>query len=321
MATTKRIGFLCCDDPAQLSMVGPLEVFREANAARTDAGKPAPYELELLLWRWPVVAGGLWKQVPYKKARPVDTLIVCAGRTRHEAARDPKLLDWLRATASETRRVCTVCTSVFVLAATGLLDGRRVTTHWKHTDELEAEHPRITVEPDPIFVRDGRYWSSAGSTAGIDLAMALVEEDHGHEMALTVARELVVFLQRPGGQSQFSAQLAVQRADRRPLAELQAWMADHPDGDLSVEALAKRAAMSPRNFARVFAEEVGTTPARYVELLRVDTARRRLEESGAKVDRVAEECGFGSHETMRRAFLKLLGVSPSAYRGRFRARG
>ena len=319
MATTKRIGFLCCDDPAQLSMVGPLEVFREANFARTELGKPAPYELELLLWRWPVMPNGLWAQVPYKKARPVDTLIVCAGRGRFEAARDPKLLDWLRAVAPETRRVCTVCTSVFVLAATGLLDGRRVTTHWKHTDELKAEHPRITVEPDPIFVRDGDVFTSAGVTAGMDLALALLEDDLGRDVSLAVARRLVVFLRRPGSQSQFSAQLAGQLAQRDPLRDAQHHIAEHPSADLSVAALARRVGMSERNFARCFRDEVGMTPARFVEQTRIETARRLLEETDEGVEAIARTAGFGTAETMRRTFLRVVRISPNDYRKRFAA--
>jgi transcriptional regulator GlxA family with amidase domain len=318
---TRRIGILCCEDLAQLDAVGPIEVISEANDSRRAEGKPPAYEVSLLVWGQRPMATRLWPQQPYRDAPPLDTLLIAVGRRRTEVAADPKLLAWLRATAPCTRRVCSVCTSAFVLAASGLLDGRRCTSHWKYCEELQRQFPRIIVDPNLIFVRDGRFYSSAGASAGMDLALALVEEDLGHQMALTVARELVLFLQRPGGQSQFSAQLTAQRADRRPLSELQAWMADHPDEDLSVDALARRAAMSPRNFARVFADEVGVTPARYVELLRVDTARRRLEESGANVERVAEQCGFGSAETMRRVFLRVLQVSPSAYRGRFRARG
>ena len=184
-------------------------------------------------------------------------------------------------------------------------------------DELARRYPKITVERDPIFVYDRGVYTSAGVTAGMDLALALVEEDHGRELALRVARQLVMFLKRPGGQSQFSAQLAVQAADRDPLRELQAWIADHLDTDLSVPTLAAEVAMSERNFARVFTREVGLTPARFVERARVEGARRRLEESTDGVDAVAAQCGFGSAEVMRRAFLRLLGVPPSAYRGRF----
>jgi transcriptional regulator GlxA family with amidase domain len=205
------------------------------------------------------------------------------------------------------------------IAAAGLLDGRRVTTHWRACEQLARRFPSLRVDPEPIFVRDGAVYTSAGVTAGMDLALALVEEDEGREVALHVARELVLFLRRPGGQSQFSAQLAVQLADREPLRELQAWIADHLGADCSVEALAARVAMSPRNFARVFAHEVGVTPARFVERVRVEAARRRLEESAHGVERIAAHCGFGSSESMRRAFLRTLRVPPTAYRSRFRA--
>jgi transcriptional regulator GlxA family with amidase domain len=215
------------------------------------------------------------------------------------------------------RRFGSVCTGAFILAEAGLLDGRRATTHWGSCALLAQRYPRVSVDPNPIFVRDGNVYTSAGVTAGMDLALALVEEDHGHEVALGVARELVLFLRRPGGQSQFSAQLAVQSADRAPLRDLQAWIADNLGGDLSVPALAAHAAMSPRNFARVFTQEVGVTPARFVEQARVEAACRRLEESANGVDAIAAECGFGSTESMRRAFLRRLRVPPSAYRHRF----
>jgi transcriptional regulator GlxA family with amidase domain len=179
--------------------------------------------------------------------------------------------------------------------------------------------PQVDLDPEPIFVRDGNVYSSAGVTAGMDLALALVEEDFGRAVALETARGLVLFLRRPGGQSQFSAQLAVQAADREPIRDLLAWIVDHPGGDLTVETLARRVAMSPRHFARVFTREVGTTPARYVEKVRIEAARRRLEESTHGVDAIADACGFGTAETMRRAFLRTLRVPPSAYRGRFRS--
>jgi transcriptional regulator GlxA family with amidase domain len=217
------------------------------------------------------------------------------------------------------RRLAAVCTGTFLLAEAGLLDGRRATTHWRACEQLARRYPTITVERDPIFVRDGNVHTSAGVTAGMDLALALVEADHGRALALRVARELVMFLQRPGGQSQFSTQLAVQTADREPLRELQARIADHLADDLSVPALAAQVAMSERNFARMFTREVGLTPARFVERARVEGARRRLEESADSTDMVAAQSGFASAEVMRRSFVRLLGVPPSAYRGRFRS--
>jgi len=200
-----------------------------------------------------------------------------------------------------------VCTGAFLLAEAGLLDGRRATTHWGACRQLAERYPRVAVDPDPIFVRDGRIYTSAGVTAGMDLALALVEEDHGREVALAVARELVMFLKRPGGQSQFSVPLMAQAADRQPLRDLQAWIGEHPGADLSVAALARRAAMSARNFARVFTREVGMTPARFVERARVEAARRRLEESSSGVEVIATESGFNSAEIMRRVAAPMLG--------------
>jgi transcriptional regulator GlxA family with amidase domain len=229
------------------------------------------------------------------------------------------VLAWLRRLAPRVRRIGSVCTGTFVLAAAGLLAGRRVTTHWNSAARLQQMFPALRVDADPIFIKDGKVYTSAGVTAGMDLALALVEEDCGREVAMAVARALVLFLKRPGGQSQFSAQLAAQAADREPLRELQAWIIDHVGADCSVPALAARVAMSPRNFARVFAREVGMTPGRFVERARVEAARRRLEESDDGVDGVAARCGFGSAEGMRKAFLRTLRVPPSAYRSRFRA--
>jgi transcriptional regulator GlxA family with amidase domain len=225
------------------------------------------------------------------------------------------------------RRVCAVCTGAFLLAEAGLLDGRRAVTHWGSCDALQQPYPRITVERDPIFLRDGKVWTSAGVTAGIDLALALVEEDLGRAMALRVARHLVVFLKRPGGQSQFSAMLESQAQGDGAFGDLHDWMARRLADDLGVDALAARAGMSPRNFARVYAKRMGTTPAKAVERLRVDAARRALEETDASIESIADRCGFGDEERMRRSFLRSLGVPPRHYRARFtradmaRARG
>jgi transcriptional regulator GlxA family with amidase domain len=323
MATTRTVAFLITDSPSTIDVVGPLEVFREANAHREEKGRPPAYAIEILRWSSDGKKrdDGPLAGRPYREVSEVDTLLVTSGTYRVAAQSDPKLLEWLRKVGGAARRLCSVCTGAFMLAEAGLLDGKRATTHWKRTGELAEQYPRITVEPDPIFVKDGRVYTSAGSSAGLDLALALVEEDLGHEAALAVARELVLFLQRPGGQSQFSAQLTANRPGRRPLGELQAWMAEHPGADLSVDALARRTGMSPRNFARVFRDEIGVPPARYVERLRVESARQMLETARAGVEEVADQCGFGSAETMRKAFMRSLGVSPSSYRGRFRARG
>ena len=247
----------------------------------------------------------------------IDTLVVVGGEGVPDALRDPDLVRWISRAAPRCRRVASVCNGAFLLARAGLLEGRRATTHWAACATLAARHPEIEVEPDAIFVKDAGIYTSAGVTAGMDLSLALVEEDLGRQAALEVARWLVLFLKRPGGQSQFSAQLSAQIAEREPLRELQAWLADNLGADLSVPALAARACMSPRNFARAFSREVGVTPAAYVEAARVEAARVALDGTQERLDAVARRCGFGTVETMRRAFRRRVGVSPNSYRGRF----
>jgi transcriptional regulator GlxA family with amidase domain len=322
------MAMLAFPEAQSLDVIGPLEVF--ASATRLLGGEPgarAPgYQIELLSASGegpvrmscgvPHFARGL----PAGSAPAPDTLIVAGGLGTRAAMEDPALIGWLREIAPRVRRLASVCTGAFLLAEAGLLDGRRATTHWSACDALARRHPRVRVDPDPIFVRDGAVYTSAGVTSGMDLALALVEEDHGRELALSVARWLVLFLKRPGGQSQFSAQLSSQLASRQPIQELQAWIIENVHRDLSVAALAARAGMRPRNFARVFTRELGATPALYVEAARVEAARRRLEEDGGRgIEAVAAECGFGSAETMRRAFARRLRVSPSDYRARFQS--
>lgn len=309
-----------------LDITGPLEVFSTANreVLERESSRPPPYRVEVVATReGPLETSSGVEVVAKRSVRSVrgaiDTLLVSGGDGTEAALRDDTLIGWIRRTGPRARRLASVCSGAFFLAHAGLLDGRRATTHWRSCDLLARLYPKVRVEPDPIFVKDGRVYTSAGVCAGMDLALALVEEDVGREIALAVAQRLVIFLKRPGGQSQFSAQLTAQLPEREPLRELQAWVADHPEADLSVEALAKRVAMSPRNFARVFAREVGTTPARYVESSRVEAARRCLEESEASIEQIAADCGFGTSETLRRAFLRGLRVSPADYRGRFRS--
>jgi transcriptional regulator GlxA family with amidase domain len=300
--------------------VGPREVFSTANR---ESGQ-AHYRFEIVSSSGQdvVATSGLRFGVDGAIADvrgAIDTRLIAGGDGTVEAMRDPHLVAAVGRLAKRSRRVTSVCTGAFVLAAAGLLDGRRATTHWRYCEALARQFPQVAVEPDPIFVRDGNIVTSAGVTAGMDLALALVEEDLGRELSLAVARRLVVFLRRPGSQSQFSAQLAGQLAHRDPLRDAQQLIAERPDADLSVAALARHVGMSERNFARCFREEVGMTPARYVEQARLETARRLLEETDDGVDAVARAAGFGTAETMRRSFVRALRISPNDYRKRFAA--
>ena len=305
-----------------LDVVGPLEVLAAASLAADHRGAGRGYVLEVIGPELTSLraTSGLRIGVDRTYAdRPecLDTLIVAGGSGSRRAAHDRRVLDYVIAADFRARRLCSVCTGAEILAAAGLLDGRRVTTHWAWASTLAARYPDIEVDPDAIYCRDGRVWTSAGVTAGMDLALALVEDDFGRDLALEVSRYMVFFLKRPGGQSQFSAQLAGQIATRDPLRDLQTWIVEHPEEDLSIEQLAGRVAMSPRHFARVFRAEVGRSPGRFVESVRVEAARRRLEESAASVEEIADSVGLGTSETMRRAFLRQLGVGPAAYRDRF----
>ena len=246
----------------------------------------------------------------------VDTLLVAGGLGARSGG-NPEILEWIMRMSKEVRRIGSVCTGAFLLAAAGLLDGKKATTHWAYADEFASRFPRVSLDPDPIWLKEGKIYTSAGVTAGMDLALALVEEDLGSKVALRIARDLVLFLRRPGGQAQFSRSLEAQTLTRRPLQELLVWMVENLSQDLSVETLARRAAMSRRNFSRVFASELGVPPGHYVEQLRVEAARRLLEESRQGVEEIAFACGFSSGELMRRAFLRSIRITPRQYRERF----
>jgi len=299
-------------------------VFSQANRWRRRDGARVPaYETCLVAAESGPITTSCGLKLLVEKSfhelrTPIDTLLVAGGRGNVAARRNPEVLAWLQKMERRVRRLCSVCTGTFLLAEAGLLNGRSATTHWHACAELQRLYPEIAVQTDPIFVRDEHIYTSAGVTAGIDLALALVEQDFGRKLALDVARSMVMFLSRPGGQSQFSVQLSGQSADREPIRDLQAWIADNLGADLSVAHLARRVAMSPRNFARVFVRETGSTPAHFVEMTRVEAARRRLEESADSIDAITDACGFGTRESMRRAFIRMLRVPPSAYRSRFR---
>ena len=321
----RRIGIVAFPDSQILDIAGPLAVFNEAGRIfqkQSGTGRQA-YQVELISISQDRMIScysgvSLTAHTDFRSFRgEVDTLLVAGGYGVMQAGAVSGFLPWFRRTARQVRRLGSVCSGAVVLAEAGLLDGHRATTHWRWCQQIAERFPSVEFDPDPIFVRDGNIYTSAGVTAGIDMALALVEEDLGAETALLTARGLVVFLRRPGSQSQFSVTLALQASDHAPLKELHAWIYDHLHEPLTVEQLAEQAGMSPRNFARVFKEELSVTPARFVLQLRVETARRRLEESTQSIEHIAEDCGFGSTESMRNAFQRLLHVSPQEYRKRF----
>jgi transcriptional regulator GlxA family with amidase domain len=311
--TRPRVVFVTYPGITALDLVGPHEVLGATGAYELIVAAKAAGPIRTT--RGP----GLVATQSLAAVRgPIDTLIVVGGEGAFDASRDRELVNLVARAAARSRRVASVCTGSFVLAAARVLDGKHATTHWAACDVLARWYPSVTVEPDPIFVRDGDVWTSAGVTAGMDLALALATEDLGREAALQVARQLVMFVQRPGGQSQFSAQLERQVAERDPVRELQAWIVEHPDAECTVERLAERIGMSTRHFARVFRDEVGVTPAAYVEGVRVEVAQRLLETTSLSVDDIARAAGFGTVETQRRAFARRTGISPRQYRDRFR---
>jgi transcriptional regulator GlxA family with amidase domain len=313
--TTRRVVLVGYEGMQILDLTGPLEVFAMANRQVDEA-----YRVDVVSPDGGLVRSSSGLQVgtgPLPRRGSIDTLMIVGGAGTAETVSNRPLLRWIAAAAERSRRVTSVCSGAYLLAAAGLLDGKRATTHWSECDRLAAVFPNITVEPDPIFVRDGSTWTSAGVTAGMDLALALVEDDLGPDVAREVARWLVLFVQRPGGQSQFSAQLAAQQPERDSLRETTAWMADHLASDLSIPALARRSGMSVRNFSRAFRGELGQTPASYAESLRVEAARRLLESTDRTVDDIARACGFGTVETMHRTFKRTVRVTPGDYRRHF----
>jgi len=323
--SSRRIGVVAFPGSQILDIAGPLAVFAEANqfCQNNFNAKQAAYQVELISTESDRLVDcycgvNITAQADFRSVRGVfDTLLIAGGYGGVNVENIAGFLPWLRKTSKAARRIGSVCGGAFALAAAGLLDGRRATTHWHFCQQMAERFPAVRFDPDPIFICDGNVYTSAGVTAGIDLSLALVEEDWGPELALLVARALVVFLRRPGSQSQFSASLSLQASDRAPMRDLQVWLLNNLREHLTVERMAAQARMSPRNFARVFAEQIGVTPARFVLQVRVEAARRRLEESSQPIELIAEECGFGSAESMRGAFQRLMRVSPQEYRKRF----
>lgn len=311
----RTVLFVLFDAVQSLDVTGPLEVFMGAEQHRPGTYRIRTASLDGAAVR---TSSGL-TLVPDRALDDrldAHTLVVPGGQGTRSP--EPALVGWLREHGPSAERLVSVCTGAILLAAAGLLEGRRATTHWAYCDKLARDHPGVEVDPDPIYVRDGHVATSAGVTSGIDLALALVEEDLGREVALGIARHLVVFLRRPGNQAQFSAQLAAQTARREPLREVQRWITEHPDADLTVESLAARASLSPRHFARAFQTETGTTPGRYVDRVRLEHARRLLEDTADGIEEISRASGYGTPEAMRRAFVKALGAAPAEYRRRFR---
>jgi len=322
VSDTKHIVLLVVPGVTILDVAGPADVFSKAtDCLATASDQEGSYRVSC------VAAYGSRTVrsscgIPFVCDYTIDTIdfvpdtILVTGRAQGLQFPDAAL-DWLKSQFPLCRRMGSICAGAFILAECGFLSGRRATTHWVKCEELASLYPDIRVEKDPIFVRDGKVYTSAGVSAGIDLSLALVEEDYGRELALKVARQLVLFMKRPGSQSQFSVSLSNQHVDYQPVQKLLEWLADHYSEPLSVETLAERAQMSPRNFARVFAKETGETPAKFLEKLRVEKARQRLEESRLSSDAIAAQCGLTSADTMRKMFLRHLGITPSEYRERF----
>ncbi|SJM94298.1 Transcriptional regulator containing an amidase domain and an AraC-type DNA-binding HTH domain [Crenothrix polyspora] len=323
IAEIRPVGIVVFPGAEILDITGPMEVFAFANVGLQRSGvcTEPPYPLEVLAAKPGALTTSCGLQIIADKAYSdvhdgIDTLLIAGTPDVSCLLCDPELQDWVRTIAPRVRRLASVCTGAFLLAESGLLDGLRATSHWDYCAWLARDYPAVTVEPDRIFVRDGAISTSGGITSGIDMALAMVEEDWGSELALLVARYLVVFLKRPGGQSQFSAYLTSE-AHRPDLKDLQAWIMMHLAEDLRVETLAERLFMSPRNFARFFLAETGMTPAKFVELARIDAARHYLGSTQLSIEVVADKSGFGDTERMRRAFTRQLGVNPNNYRDRF----
>ena len=322
MASPIRIGIVGYEGVQGLDVMGPSDAFSLAGSASPE--EIAGYEVLLLgLTGKAFRAESGLTMIPRCKlenALPLDTVIIPGGRgirVNPEVSR--RVSEWLKKSAASIRRIASVCTGIYALAPTTLLDGRKVTTHWKFTRDIAQRFPALRVDPNALYIKDGKFYTSAGITAGIDLSLALIEEDYGPQVALAVARELVVYLKRPGGQEQYSEPLQLQVNSTDGFADLLPWIRGHLRQDLSVETLAERAHFSPRHFCRRFKDAFGVGPGEYIENLRLDEARRLLSASTNSIEAVADSVGFASADSFRRAFERRFGVAPSVFRGRFAA--
>ncbi len=320
----RNIGIVAYEGMEILDMIAPLDVFSLTDLGIKLLGihneKVYPHKV-LAKKPGPVTAYNGLKIIAdcaYSDIEEgLDTLIIPGTPDVDCLLSDPSLQNWVRTIAPNVRRIVSVCTGAFLLAESGLLDGRCATTHWAYCDRFSTDYSSVEVQSDRIFLKDDFIWSSGGITSGIDLALALVEEDWGREVALTTAQYMVVYLKRPGGQTQFSAYLVSEKANQPDMRSLLMWIMEHPAEDLRVEALSERLAMSPRNFARVFREETGLTPAKFIEKVRIDAARQYLGDTNVRIESAADKAGFRDHEQMRKAFIRNLGITPSEYRARF----
>lgn len=322
-----NIAFLVFPDITLLDLTGPYEVFTQAIECLSSQGKKfdSTYELH-------TISAKRNKQVRTSSGLTVkcdddistynyeiDTLFIpgVPNSKQVKYQLDKKVLEWIKTQSVKVRRICSVCTGTFFLAESGILNGKKATTHWELCDKLSKDYPQILVENDPIFIKDENIYTSAGISAGMDLALGLVEEDFGRSVALDVAKQMVLYLKRPGTQSQYSAVLTHQNVDHRPIQEIENWIIEHLNEELTVERLAEQASMSPRNFARVFLREAGITPAKYIDKLRVETACRYLVETQLSLKEITDKCGLGTSDNMRRVFIKYLQITPSDYRKNF----
>ena len=313
MAAARKVVIVGPPPVQILDVAGPLEVFSNAEPYDVTIGTPGPERALHTNRRF-----ALTDAVPITEINgPIDTLVIAGGPGAETGVYNPLLVRWIGEAAERSRRVASICTGAFLLGAAGLIDGKQVVTHWRFCERLAKEFPRAIVRPEPIFMKDGAVYTSAGITAGIDLALALVEEDHGREVALNIARFLVMFLVRPGGQAQFSHILSHQAVASKPLLELQVWMRENLREDLTVEKLADRLGVSPRHFTRVCLREAKMNPGQFVDRLRVEAAQQMIDSSNMGLKEIADACGFRSADAMRRTFLRVIGITAGQYTERF----